>query len=97
MASPFIAWASIDASLLRTALDCIPAADLKLWFGWILQDLRTNHGGFPDLVEFVPSRRQYRLIEVKAPGDRLQDNQRRLLEFLHARRAPVAVCRVHWA
>ena len=39
------------------------------------------------------------MIEVKAPGDRLQDNQRRLLEYClgndsHARRS---VCKVRWS
>lgn len=37
------------------------------------------------------------MIEVKGPGDRLQDNQRRLLEFCAAHDMPVAVCHVRWA
>jgi len=46
----------------------------------------------PDLVQFWPMERRYRLIEVKGPGDRLQDNQRRLLEFCVSHRMPVSVC-----
>lgn len=37
------------------------------------------------------------MIEVKGPGDRLQDNQRRWLAFFHRCEMPVAVCYVRWA
>jgi hypothetical protein len=37
------------------------------------------------------------MIEVKGPGDRLQDNQLRWLEFCHEHQMPVAVCYVQWA
>jgi hypothetical protein len=36
------------------------------------------------------------LIEVKGPGDRLQDNQIRWLSFCVAREIPVCVCKVSW-
>jgi hypothetical protein len=49
------------------------------------------------LVQFWPRSRRYRLIEVKAPGDRLQDNQRRCFEFLLSHQVPVSVCRVRWS
>jgi hypothetical protein len=34
------------------------------------------------------------MIEVKGPGDRLQDNQRRFLEFCVSHDMPVSVCYV---
>jgi hypothetical protein len=34
------------------------------------------------------------LIEVKGPGDRLQNNQRRFLEFCVSHGMPVSVCYV---
>jgi hypothetical protein len=37
------------------------------------------------------------MVEVKGPGDRLQDNQRRFLEFCIEHDMPVAVCRVRSA
>jgi hypothetical protein len=37
------------------------------------------------------------MIEVKGPGDRLQDNQRRLLEYCMSHGMPVEVCWVKWA
>lgn len=97
IASSFVAWGLIDEGLLRAALACIPAAHLKLWFEWMLCDMRAHRAGFPDLVQFFPQSQAYRLIEVKAPGDRLQDNQRSCIEFMLAHGMPVSVCRVQWA
>ncbi|HYD96275.1 MAG TPA: VRR-NUC domain-containing protein [Noviherbaspirillum sp.] len=94
--SPFVFWDVLDAPLLELALDCIPAAHLRKWFERMLQDIRANRAGFPDLIQFYPREKRYRMIEVKAPGDRLQDNQVRWLEYCAAHGMPVAVCRVQW-
>jgi hypothetical protein len=95
--SPFVAWGLLDEELLECALACFPPEHLRRWFEWIAADVRSNRAGFPDLVEFHPADSRYRLIEVKGPGDRVQDNQRRLLEYCVAHGMPVAVCRVRWA
>ncbi len=96
MQSPFVRWRGLDRTVLRWALDCFPATHLRLWFEWIVRDVGENRAGFPDLVQFWPPERRYRMIEVKGPGDRLQANQRRLLEFCAAHGMPVAVCHVRW-
>lgn len=36
------------------------------------------------------------MIEVKGPGDRLQDNQLRWLAFCEEHGMPVTVCYVQW-
>jgi VRR-NUC domain len=95
--SPFVRWHRLDKILLQWALDCFPSAHLRLWFDWIIRDVKENRAGFPDLVQFYPEERRYRMIEVKGPGDRVQNNQRRLLEYCVARGMPVAVCYVRWA
>ncbi len=94
--SSFVAWAIVDERLLRIALECFPAAHLQLWFRWMMQDLKAHRSGFPDLVQFFPESGRYRLIEVKAPGDRLQESQRSCLQFMLSHRMPVSVCRVRW-
>ena len=94
---PFVVWSLLNRRLLRAALLCFPAAHLRLWFEWILRDTRENRSGFPDLVQFWPLERRYRMIEVKGPNDRLQDNQRRLLEFCLSHQMPVSVCNVRWS
>lgn len=96
IASPFVAWGLVDEPLLRMAFECIPAEHLALWFKWMVRDIRANKAGFPDLVQFWPRERRYRLIEVKGPGDRLQDNQVCCLGYMLEHAMPVSVCRVRW-
>ena len=95
--SPFVRWHQLDKTLLQRALDCFPAAHLRAWFEWIIRDVKENRAGFPDLVQFWPEEGRYRLIEVKGPGDRVQDNQKRLLEYCLSHGMPVSVCYARWA
>lgn len=94
--SPFVFWSAIDRNLLELALECIPAEHLRRWFVRILQDVKRNRAGFPDLIQFWPREKRYRMIEVKGPGDRMQDNQVRQLSFARTHDMPVAVCYVDW-
>jgi hypothetical protein len=94
--SPFVFWGVMSEALLSVALSCLPRQHLKVCFARILSDIRANRCGLPDLVQFWPGERTYRLIEVKGPGDRLQDNQIRWLEFCVAQGIPVSVCHVSW-
>lgn len=94
--SPFLLWDYLDDALIALALDCIPAAHLKRWCERILHDVKANRSGFPDLIQFWPSERRYRMIEVKGPGDRLQDNQLRWIDYCATHQMPVAVCYLQW-
>jgi hypothetical protein len=87
----------LTPELVEMALDCLPAAHLKLWFVRLLADIRENRSGLPDLVRFWPAERRYELIEVKGPGDKLQDNQIRWLRYCIAHGMPVRVLDVRWA
>ncbi|QAX85136.1 nuclease [Pseudomonas sp. DTU12.3] len=95
--SPFVFWGALSEPLLEQALACLPAEHLKHWFQRLLLDIKANRAGMPDLIQFWPQEKTYRMIEVKGPGDRLQDNQLRWLEFCHEHQMPVAVCYVQWA
>jgi tetratricopeptide (TPR) repeat protein len=95
--SPFVAWGMLTPELLDLALHCFPAPHLRLWFERLLVDLKANRSGLPDLVRFWPAEQRYALIEVKGPGDRLQDNQLRWLEYCAAHGMPVSVLHVRWA
>ncbi|WP_306716789.1 VRR-NUC domain-containing protein [Burkholderia dolosa] len=95
--SPFVFWGVLSEQLLDEALACLPAAHLRLWFERLLADVRSNRSGLPDLVRFWPDERRYELIEVKGPGDRLQDNQTRWLAYCRAHGMPVRVVDVEWA
>jgi len=94
--SPFVAWDWLDREIIELALRCIPAAHLKLWFRRILQDVKDNRTGFPDLIQFWPGEGRYDMIEVKGPGDRLQDNQLRWIDYCAEHGMPVTVCYLQW-
>lgn len=94
--SQFVSWGLFDESLLDLALNCIPAEHLRAFFQRILLDVPNHRSGLPDLVQFFPAEQRYRLIEVKGPGDRLQDNQKRWIDFALRNRVPIAVCYVQW-
>lgn len=95
--SPFVAWEALSAELIGMALDCIPAQHLKQWCERILLDIKANRSGFPDLIQFWPAERRYNMIEVKGPGDRLQDNQLRWIEYCAAHEMPISVCYLQWS
>jgi hypothetical protein len=90
-------WGLLTQELVTQALDCLPAAHLKLWFERLLRDIRGNRSGLPDLIRFWPAERRYELIEVKGPGDRLQDNQIRWLTYCAQHGMPVRVLDIRWA
>ena len=96
LASPFVSWDLLTPRLLDLALECIACEHLSRCFERILSDIPANRAGLPDLIQFFPRERRYRLIEVKGPGDRLQNNQLRWLGFCVAAGIEVAVCKVSW-
>ncbi|WP_417565430.1 VRR-NUC domain-containing protein [Marinobacter sp.] len=100
IANPFVIWPVVTEEVLNLALDCIAPADLEHMFRRLLLNIREHRSGFPDLIRFHPGNtgpdRQYEMIEVKGPGDRLQDHQIRWLEFFAAEGIPASVCYVRW-
>ncbi|MCC2638678.1 MAG: hypothetical protein K0Q68_2397 [Moraxellaceae bacterium] len=95
--SPFVFWDWLNEDLLMMALACIPATHLKALFTRLLADIKNNRSGFPDLIRFWPAEERYLMLEVKGPGDRLQDNQVRWLDYCIRHGIPVAVSHVTWA
>ena len=93
---PLIHWPSLPADLVKSALTIIPAEHLSAIFRHLLLDLRHHRRGLPDLIELNHSNGQYRLIEVKGPGDRLQDHQRLWIQAMLEHDIPVSVLNVAW-
>jgi len=101
----WVDWALVDESLLQTALQMIPADHLFAIWQRQLFDPAQNSSGFPDLIAFAdPAISQpdndnpdsYCLIEVKGPGDSLQNNQKRWLRYFSQHSIPAAVAWVEW-
>jgi hypothetical protein len=93
----FINWSVMTDELVERALTCIPADHLKAIFERLLIDIRTHRSGFPDLIRFTNGSDQYELIEVKGPGDRLQDNQKLWLDFFVRNEIPCSVYWIDWS
>lgn len=98
--NPFVTWPALNEELLILALDCIPATDLQILFERLLLNIREHRSGFPDLVRFYPEKMRnkprYEMIEVKGPGDRLQDHQIRWLHFFARQGIAASVCYLRW-
>ncbi|WP_225307413.1 VRR-NUC domain-containing protein [Nitrincola iocasae] len=91
-----IYWPSLQPELVETALALIPAMHLEAIFRHLLLDLRHHRRGLPDLIELNRATGCYRLIEVKGPGDRLQDHQRLWMQAMLEHDIPVSVLHVRW-
>ncbi|HET8904606.1 MAG TPA: VRR-NUC domain-containing protein [Saccharospirillum sp.] len=72
--NPFFGWGGLDPDLLLRCFDAVPWDHWVAIFQHLWLDLKRHRSGFPDLFQFLPE--GYRFIEIKGPGDRLQDNQR---------------------
>ena len=93
--NPLVNWQGLDLDLIELALTRIDYPHWIAVFERILRDLRNNRSGFPDLVRFPPAG-GYCLIEVKGPGDSLQKNQRRWMQYFHEHGIPHRLARVTW-
>ncbi|MEZ8100780.1 VRR-NUC domain-containing protein [Vibrio bivalvicida] len=81
LANPFVHWTEFSPDLLKACIKHIPTQVALALFKVMLQDLKLYRSGMPDLILFKKG--QFEWVEVKGPGDKLQDNQRRWIkEFL---------------
>ena len=95
IANHFVMWRTLDRKLISLALERIPPDQLSAVFQRMLRDLKANRSGFPDLVVF-PAEAGYELVEIKGPGDTLQQNQKRWLRFFEQQGMSVRVINVTW-
>ena len=93
--NPLVRWGRFSPELLSLALERIPVGHWRAMFQRILSDTRDNTAGFPDLVLF---REQggYEFIEVKGPGDVLQQNQLRWMQYFNQYDIPCRVVNIRW-
>ncbi|WP_066959536.1 VRR-NUC domain-containing protein [Microbulbifer sp. Q7] len=96
IANPLVAWEALPESLLTLALERIPTEHWLALFRRLLGDIAHHRNGLPDLIRF-PAAGSYELVEVKGPGDRLQQNQQRWLAYFATHQIPHRVLHVEWA
>lgn len=92
----WVDWYTVSADVQDRALSVIPAEHLLAVWRRQLFDPRENRNGFPDLIAFGERPGDYCMIEVKAPGDRLQSNQKRWLRYFANNKIPARVAWVDW-
>ncbi len=95
-ACSLVHWPALSEELIDLALAIIPAQHLKVIFRHLLSDLRNHRRGMPDLSVFDLAQQSYRLIEVKGPGDKLQDHQTLWIETMLDNGIPIEVAQVQW-
>lgn len=95
-ANPLVRWGRMTNELMALAIGQIPAAHWEVMFQRILRDTRENTSGFPDLVLFREMG-EYELIEIKGPGDTLQQNQLRWMRCFNDHGIPCRVVNVRWS
>jgi hypothetical protein len=93
--NPLVNWQALDLEIIELALQRIAYPHWMKIFERILLDLRNNRAGFPDLVLF-PANGGYQLVEVKGPGDSLQKNQQRWMQYFSEHKIPHCVAWVQW-
>jgi hypothetical protein len=93
----WVNWRQVDEALVRDAARAVPADHLLAVWERMLFDPEENRRGFPDLLALGERPGDYCLIEVKAPGDALQESQRRWLRYFVARQMPATVAWVAWS
>lgn len=93
IANPFVQWAYFSKDLLERAIEHIPLPVLCDLFRILLKDLKLYRTGMPDLIVF--NEHGFRWIEVKGPGDKLQDNQWRWIKEFNKLGIPFSVCWVN--
>jgi hypothetical protein len=93
IANPFVHWNYFSRSLVEHSMEAIPNALIVDLFKVILSDLKLFRTGMPDLITFKD--KEFHWVEVKGPGDKLQDNQWRWIKEFERLSVPFSVCYVN--
>jgi hypothetical protein len=96
LANYFVHWQRLKPDLVALALARIPLRHWLVMFQRLLFDLKNNRSGFPDLI-FFPAAGGYEMIEVKGPGDTLQESQKRWIRIFSEGDISFSVATVKWS
>jgi len=96
VSNTLVHWSRLPENLLSDALIRIPVKHWQALFDRLLKDIRSNGKGLPDLVLF-PEDGGYEFIEIKGPGDALQQHQRRWMQHFTQHGIPHRVVNVRYA
>jgi hypothetical protein len=94
-ANYFVNWSWLTPELIDRFIEMVSPEALTSIFRRIVIDPSNNRSGFPDLLVFKED--DYSLVEIKGPGDRLQNNQLRWLRHFDSVDIPAEVVHVSFA
>jgi len=94
--SRWVNWRYLRRELVAAATSCIPPRHLLSIWRRMLFDPGENRRGFPDLIAFGDEPGDYLMLEVKGPGDALQESQKRWLRHFQSEDIPAQVGWVDW-
>ena len=87
-----INWERFHRGVVDVVVERIPEVALRHLLEIVRADLAESRTGFPDLTIIYGSGR-FEFVEVKGPGDQLQNNQKLWIDRLRQRSVPVRVLR----
>ncbi|CCO47926.1 putative VRR-NUC domain protein [Vibrio nigripulchritudo SOn1] len=95
IANPYVIWDVFTPEHITQAGISLPEEQLVELFRVMLSDMRNFRAGQPDLVAFKNG--EFKFVEVKGPGDKLQQNQIRWLQKFQQLSVNAEVCYVNYS
>jgi hypothetical protein len=95
-ANHLVRWKQIKKSEVAKVLKRVPAEDMQAIMQRMSKSLRHHSSGFPDLFVYHPRKRDYCLVEIKGPGDQLQQSQKRWLRYFKEKNIPCKILKVFY-
>ncbi|UCG27346.1 MAG: VRR-NUC domain-containing protein [Bacteroidales bacterium] len=95
-ANLLVPWKRVGREQVIQIMEWIPRKHILEILQRMTGRLKDFRSGFPDLVVFDPPSGQYKLVEVKGPGDQLRPNQKRWIRFFSEKGIPYTIIRVKW-
>ncbi len=95
-ANHLVRWKQIKKTEVGIVLKRVPPEDIKAIMQRMSKSLRLHSSGFPDLFVYHPRKRGYCLVEIKGPGDQLQQSQKRWLRYFKEKKIPCKILKVSY-
>ncbi|KAI0086435.1 VRR-NUC domain-containing protein [Irpex rosettiformis] len=90
-----VRWDLFERQDLVEIVQCLDAAGLAAICQTVAEDYGNRTAGVPDLIIWNKDTSTCKFVEVKGPGDNLQENQKLWIDVLLQAGIPVEVCRVY--
>ena len=96
IANYLVDWKRVTIDVFTTVVSHLTIDDIINISKRMITNPAEFRSGLPDLLLINPQEKKYYLVEVKGPGDQLQPNQRRWLNYFEENHIPYFVQKVKW-